>query len=125
MKQPPALVEVRIMSLSGLVLGFADFRLSLPLVDAAALLSNEVFGGIPFVEKPDDESDDVATLVLKADFCGITAELIGSEGSYYTIELDTRPSASVAEVSEVCDLSAMLKQRLSHLPGVTILPPCY
>ena len=115
---------MRPMALSGFVLGFADFRLPLPLVDAAALLSNEIFGGIPFIEKENDGSNDAVTLQLEDAFCGIVAELIGSDGNY-TIEIGTRPSASVADNSEVCDLSAMLKQQLSRVPGVTILPPTY
>ena len=112
------------MALAGFVVGFADFRLSLPLYDAAAVISERVFGGIRFVEKKEDDECDIPTLRLEHDFAGIGAELIGSDDSY-TIEICTRPSASVAETPDVCDLSAMLKQQLARVPGVILMPPIF
>jgi hypothetical protein len=86
----------------------------------AKLISSHVFGGIPFVPKETDEDYDLGTLSLANDFIGIQADLVGRGGAY-TIEIGTRPSASIAEVSDVCDLSAMLRQRLNSLSGITVM----
>ncbi|MFO1046172.1 MAG: hypothetical protein U0941_30715 [Planctomycetaceae bacterium] len=57
------------MALAGFFVGFADFRLSVPLYDAAAVITDRVFGGIR-VEKEDDECD-TPTLRLEHDFPGL------------------------------------------------------
>lgn len=111
------------MALSGYVLGYADFSLALPSLDAASLLSQTIFGGILFVEIEDHESGQML-LRLESDFMGFTADLVGAE-EHYTLELGTLPSASAADGTAVCDLSALLKRRLSRVPGVELLPPKY
>jgi hypothetical protein len=108
------------MMLVGFVLGFADFALALPLQEAAALLSRHVFGGIPFIDHDRDDIDGGPSLILQCDFVGINAELFGKEGEY-TLEINTRPSASVEEINVVCDLSAMVKQQLLQIPGLTLV----
>lgn len=99
------------MSTAGFVIAFADINTSLGLHDLAAVLSSHVFGGIPFVDKDVDEDYQLGTLCLAHDFIGIQVDLFGGTGMY-TLEISTRPSASVGDLDDVCDLSAMLKQRI-------------
>jgi hypothetical protein len=91
-----------------------------PLEEAATLISDKVFGGIPFQIKEQDSDDSSPTLILKHAFVGIVAELFGGIDGY-TIELGTRPSASVEGINEVADLSPMLKQQLECVPGVVVV----
>lgn len=99
------------MAVVGYVMGFVDFSSPLPISQVAELLSSRVFGGIGFVEKDVDGEHDAGTLCLAHDFLGLQVDLFGGDGSY-TLELGTRPSASVSIIDEVCDFSAMLKQRI-------------
>ncbi len=102
------------MALVGFALGFVDLSSPLPLVQVADLLSSKVFGGIRFIEKDVDEDYDVGTLCLEHDFLGLQVDLSGDNGRY-TVEIGTRPSASVPGIDEVCDLSAMLAHRIKGL----------
>ena len=99
------------MAVVGYALGFVDFSSPLPISQVAELLSSQVFGGISFVEKDVDEEHDLGTLCLAYDFLGLQVDLFGGGGGY-TLEPGSLPSASVAEIGEVCDFSAMLKQRI-------------
>jgi len=110
------------MSLAGFITGFGDFKSALSLDQVASLLSSSVFGGIKFVEKDVDGEHDVGTLCLERDFVGIQVDLFGA-GGCYTVEIGTRPSASVADSPDVCDLSEMLRQRLTQLTEVTLYRP--
>ncbi len=102
------------MVFGGYVLGSVDFTSSLSLSQVADLLSSKIFGGICFVEKDVEEDYDLGTLCLAYDFMGIQVDLLGEEGRF-TIEIGTRPSASVEEINEVCDFSEMLKQFINEL----------
>lgn len=102
------------MVMAGYAVGFADFTCSLPISQVAELLSSSAFGGIRFIEKNDDGEHDVGTLTLEHDFLGLQVDLFGEDESF-TIEIGTRPSASVSGVDGVCDLSAMLRQRIEKL----------
>ena len=108
------------MTVAGFLIGFADFASSLPISQVADLLSARVFGGIRFVEKDVDEEYDLGTLCLAHDFLGVQVDLVGQDGRY-TLELGTRPSASVATINVVCDLSAMLRQRLAEVDEIQLL----
>lgn len=100
------------MSSASSLIGFADITTPLPIQQVAELLSSRVFGGIRFIEKDVDGEHDLGTLCLAQDFLGVQVDLFGGDGGY-TLELATRPSAVVAEIkSDVCDVSAMLKQRI-------------
>lgn len=101
------------MTVVGYALGFADFSSPLPISQVAELLSSRLFGGIGFVEKDVDGEHDLGTLCLSQDFLGLQVDLLGENGRY-TIELGTRPSASVSTVREVCDFSEMLKQGIER-----------
>jgi len=102
------------MGIVGYIVGFTDFKSSLAISQVAKLLSSNIFGGIDFIEKDVDGEHDVGTLCLNQDFLGIQVELFGENGNF-TLEIGTQPSASVLEINEVCDLSAMLKQRIDQL----------
>ncbi|MCA9008057.1 MAG: hypothetical protein KDA70_22515, partial [Planctomycetaceae bacterium] len=102
------------MGIVGYIVGFTDFKSSLSISQVAKLLSSRVFGGIDFIEKDVDEDHDVGTLCLCQDFLGIQVDLFGENGNF-TLEIGTLPSASVLEINEVCDLSAMLKQYIDQL----------
>jgi len=110
------------MPMVGSVLGFVDFTSALPLNQVAVLLSAQLFGGIRFIEKDVECEDEIGTLSLENDFLGIQVDLLGEAG-LFTLELATRPSASVSEVEEVCDLSAMLKQGIERVEALTFDPP--
>src|SRR5260370_28436924 len=107
------------MALAGFVIGFADFKSSHPIREVATILSSKAFGGIRFVDKVVDECHDAGTLTLERNFLGIQVDLFGADGKY-TLEIGTRPSASVEKCTEVCDLSEMLKHRLSQITGITV-----
>lgn len=102
------------MGMAGFYLGFVDFKSPLPISQVAKILSSQLFGGIEFCEKDVDGEHDLGTLCLEHDFLGIQVDIIGEDGKF-TLELGTRPSASVLGIDEVCDLSAMLKQHLDQL----------
>jgi hypothetical protein len=102
------------MPIAGYAVGFVDFASPLSIAQVAALLSSRVFGGIDFIEKDVDGEHDVGTLCLAQDFLGLQVDLFG-EGGRYTVEIGTRPSASVSTIDEVCDLSAMLRQSIERL----------
>lgn len=108
------------MAIAGFVIGFADFTTQFSIEEVAVAISSKVFGGIRFVEKDVDEIYDVGTLTLEQDFLGIQVELFGANG-FFTLELGTLPSASVKECDEVCNLSEMLKQRLTQIPGIKVV----
>lgn len=95
-------------------MGFADFKSPLSILQVAKILSSQIFGGIEFCEKDVDGEHDLGTLCLDHDFLGIQVDLLGEDGKF-TLEIGTLPSASVLELDEVCDLSAMLKQRIDQL----------
>ncbi|MGL4461960.1 MAG: hypothetical protein ACRC1K_07380 [Planctomycetia bacterium] len=99
------------MSTASSLIGFADFSTPLSLQQVAELLSSRVFGGIHFIEKDVDGEHDLCTLTLAQDFLGVQVDLFGEAGRY-TLEFATRPSAIVSGGGMVCDLSAMLKQRI-------------
>ena len=103
--------ETRHMTLVGFAMAFADFASPLPISQVAEVLSSRVFGGIAFIEKDVDGEHDLGTLRLVQDYIGLEVNLFGKNGRY-TVELGTVPSASVAEIDAVCDLSAMLKQAI-------------
>ena len=100
------------MKVVGFVLGFADFLSPLTIQEVASTLSREVFGGIPFVEKNVDEDYEVGTLCLKDAFIGLQVELFGGDGGY-TLELGTKPSASVQDRDTVFDFSELIKQQVA------------
>lgn len=102
------------MAVVGYAVGFVDFSSPLPISQVAELLSSRVFGGIAFVEKDVDGEHDAGTLCLAHDFLGLQVDLFGESGRY-TVEIGTRPSASVSSIDEVCDLSAMLKHSIESL----------
>lgn len=108
------------MSRAGFVLGFVDFRAAQSLQDVASIVSETVFGGIPFGVKHQDYDDGPPTLILQRTFVGLVAELFGGP-DHYTIEVGTVPSASVEGLPEVADVSAILKQQLERLQGISLL----
>lgn len=112
------------MSHCGLVLGFADFRLPLPAGDVARILSDKVFGGIPFVDTDDDNESGIANMKLQNEFCGIVVVFFGVDFNY-SIEVSTRPSKAPEDASGICDLSGMLIHQLSSIAGITFPPPIY
>lgn len=105
------------------VMAFADFKAHTPLSATARLLSTFIFGGIEFVVKEEDIEHTSPTMRLGKDFMGIQAELFGSEDHFFSLELDTVSSAIPNGEPHVCDLSEILKKRLSSVPGVTVIPP--
>ena len=111
------------MPLIGYAVGFADFTSSLSMSQVAKLLSLRVFGGIEFIEKDVDGEHDSGTLCLAHDFLGLQVDLLGEDGAF-TLELGTRPSASVDDgIGETADLSAMLKQAIATLEEFSLSCP--
>ncbi len=110
------------MAMAGYAVGFADFTCASPISQVAELLSSRVFGGIGFIEKDVDGEHDLGTLTLERDFIGLQVDLFGEDG-VYTLELGTRPSASVSGVDDVSDLSAMLKQQIEKLEELSLSCP--
>ena len=106
--------EIKTMGNAGFIMGFADFKSPLSMLQVAKTLSSQIFGGIEFCEKDVDGEHDLGTLCLDHDFLGMQVDLFGKNGNF-TLEIGTIPSASVSEINEVCDLSAMLKQRIDQL----------
>jgi len=107
------------MSIAGFVVGYADCVSDLSVHELANVLSSRAFGGIRFVEKIVDGEHDLGTLTLEHDFVGIQVDLFGANGTY-TLEIGTRPSASVKGCPDVCDLTQMILQRLSQISEVTV-----
>lgn len=102
------------MTQIGYVLGYCDFECTRPIEEVAKMLSEVVFGGIELVRKNTDNDYDAGNFVLRKDFLGVQIELSGEAGRF-TLELGTVPSASVEHISEVGDLSALIKQRVQTL----------
>lgn len=107
------------MVVVGFAVGFVDFSCSLTVSEVAELLSKNIFGGIEFIEKDVEEEHDLGTLCLARDFLGLQVDLFGENGKY-TVEIGTRPSASVPTIHEVCDLSAMLRHSIDSIADCVI-----
>jgi len=102
------------MTQVGYVLGYCNFECARSIEEVATMLSEVVFGGIELVPKNTNNDYDTGNFVLRKDFLGMQIELSGETGRF-TLELGTVPSASVESVSEVGDLSALIKQRVQTL----------
>jgi hypothetical protein len=107
------------MTQVGYVLGYCDFECTRTIEEVARMLSEMVFGGIELVPKNTDNDYDADNYTLRKDFLGIQIELSGEAGRY-TLELGTVQSASVEHVSEVGDLSQMIKQRVQSLLALEV-----
>jgi hypothetical protein len=99
---------------------FVRFACPLDLGAAAALLSDNLFGGVRFV--PTEEGDEVPGVRAERDVFGGSPRVFGEPPEYVLCFGTTAPVSDTDRAFEFTNISEYMKQQVARVEGVTVLP---